>query len=454
MSATGHATTHLPEDFPAPGEAARKRAALELIKCHEQTLRRTARRYSLCADDADDAYQRALVILLTKAPTEDPRQLIRWMQTVTKHEALAVRRNRERLLGPPGPARDEDGTDPIQLIPSERAGPADLAERRERAARSREALQSLKPQELRALTLLAEGYSYREICAITGWTRTKVNRCLAEGRARFREVISASESGGRCDELSGALSAFCDGEADARDAALLREHLRACAHCRATLRAFRAAPGAAALMPGGGRDQPARSSPIGPRRPRVADHGPIGAGGGGDLPGERLRRQPRSRAGPRPETGGDLPGHARRRRGGPRDRGHPGGDRGAEGRDAPGGDRAPRERCRAQQPACGEARRRGAGHFRSGRRPPGARQAGQRGWPSAAPPARARDTATTAPRPPAAACRRTAPPGAAPAPRRSRRRTSRTGADRKRPQRRAARRSPTSIRRSHRAASS
>ena len=60
-------------DLQAPGEAARKRAALELIKCHEQTLRRTARRYSLCADDADDAYQRALVILLTKAPTEDPR---------------------------------------------------------------------------------------------------------------------------------------------------------------------------------------------------------------------------------------------------------------------------------------------------------------------------------------------------------------------------------------------
>ena len=104
MTAIGRATsTDLPGDREAPGEAARKRAALELIKCHEQTLRRTARRYSLCADDAEDAYQRALVILLTKAPTDDPLQLIRWMQTVTKHEALAVRRNRERLLGPPGP---------------------------------------------------------------------------------------------------------------------------------------------------------------------------------------------------------------------------------------------------------------------------------------------------------------------------------------------------------------
>ena len=73
-------------------EAARKRAAVELIARHERALRRTARRYSLCADDADDAYQRALEILLTKAPTDDPRELIRWTQTVIKHEALAVRR--------------------------------------------------------------------------------------------------------------------------------------------------------------------------------------------------------------------------------------------------------------------------------------------------------------------------------------------------------------------------
>ena len=187
------------------------------------------------------------MILLTKAPSDDPLQLIRWMQTVTKHEALAVRRNRERARRRPARSRGRRH-DWIQLIPSERAGPADLAERRERTARSREALATLKPQELRALSLLAEGYSYREISRITGWTRTKVNRCLAEGRARFRAVISSSESGGRCDELSAALSAFCDGEASVAEAAALREHLRACASCRATLRAFRAAPPAAAAL--------------------------------------------------------------------------------------------------------------------------------------------------------------------------------------------------------------
>ena len=74
--------------------------AIELMRRHERALRRTARRYSLCADDAEDALQRALEILLTKAPTSDQRELIRWMQTVTKHEALAVRRNpRAQALG-------------------------------------------------------------------------------------------------------------------------------------------------------------------------------------------------------------------------------------------------------------------------------------------------------------------------------------------------------------------
>ena len=232
-------------------DASRKRAAVELIRNHERTLKRTARRYSFCEDDADDAYQRSLEILLTKAPTVHQRDLIRWMQTVTKHEALAVRRHRERLVSPapPGDGSPED-QDWIQLIPSPHDGPEDLAERREKVARSREALSTLKPQELRALTLLAEGYSYREISGITGWTRTKINRCLAEGRQRFRRVIASSEVGERCDDLNLALSAFADGEADEKQALHVREHLRVCAYCRAKLRTFRAAPrAAAALLP-------------------------------------------------------------------------------------------------------------------------------------------------------------------------------------------------------------
>jgi RNA polymerase sigma factor (sigma-70 family) len=235
-----------------PGAAARKRAAAELVARHGSSLRQTARRYSICAEDAEDAYQRALEILLTKAPTEDPRELIRWTHTVTKHEALAVRRNRERLLGTVPPRGPEHGApeDWVDLIPSRRAGPEEQVESRERIARSREALQALKPAELRALTLLAEGYSYAEISKMTGFSATKVNRCLAEGRERFRRLVSGSEDGSRCRELLPLLSAVCDSEATPADAKAVREHLRACPACRATMRSYRAAaPTVAALAP-------------------------------------------------------------------------------------------------------------------------------------------------------------------------------------------------------------
>ncbi len=228
--------------------AARKRAAVEMIARYEGALRRTARRYSFDAEDADDAYQRALEIVLTKAPTTDLRELIRWTQTVTKHEALAVRRGREKLLG--YQRRKEGAEDPVALIPAAGDGPDKQVERREDVARSREALQALKPAELRALGLLAEGYSYVEIGERTGWSQTKINRLLAEGRASFRTLISSSEDGSRCRELGPLLSAFCDGEAGPREATAVREHLRACAHCRATMRTYRAAPRiAAALLP-------------------------------------------------------------------------------------------------------------------------------------------------------------------------------------------------------------
>jgi RNA polymerase sigma factor (sigma-70 family) len=224
--------------------AGRKRAAVELVAREDAELRQTARRYSLCEDDAEDAYQRSLEILLVKAPSDRPRELARWMRTVVKHEALAIKSYRERMLGV---VEDEVG-DPIARLAAGNAGPGERFERHEQVARSREALQALKPAELRSLTLLAAGYTYAEIGAITGFSQTKVNRCLAEGRERFREQLSRGEDGTRCAELGPLLSAYCDGETKPEDAAAVREHLRACAACRATMRAYRATPAAVAAL--------------------------------------------------------------------------------------------------------------------------------------------------------------------------------------------------------------
>jgi RNA polymerase sigma factor (sigma-70 family) len=234
---------------PPIDPAARKRVAVETFARNEAVLRRTAQRYSICADDADEALQRGLEILLNKAPSEDPRDLIRWTQTVVKHEALAVRAERERTLAGPAAATPVPGReDWVAMLPADAAGPAEQAERHEAIERSREALATLKPQEVRALGLLGEGYSYREIADITGYSPRKVNRAIAEGRERFRHFLIRREGGARCAELAPLLSAFADDEAEASDVATLREHLRTCPYCRSTLRAYRAAPGAAAAL--------------------------------------------------------------------------------------------------------------------------------------------------------------------------------------------------------------
>lgn len=224
--------------------AGRKRAAVELVAREESELRRTARRFSLCEDDAEDAYQRALEIVLTKAPSERPRELLRWTKTVVKHEALALRRYRERMLG----IGSDDAGDPVERLATDNAGPGERTEQREANARTREALRALKPAELRSLTLLAAGYSYAEIGEMTGYSQTKVNRSLAEGRERFRRLLGSSESGKRCEDLLPLLSAYCDGEADGAAEATVREHLRACAACRSTMRSYRTAPAAAAAL--------------------------------------------------------------------------------------------------------------------------------------------------------------------------------------------------------------
>jgi RNA polymerase sigma factor (sigma-70 family) len=163
-----------------------RHAALAMLDAGEAAFRRTARRYSLCSDDAEDAFQRAVEILLTKAPDRSQSELAAWMQVVIRREALALRRSRERLL-----AIVEDH-DPTGHLACERPGPADWAERRERVERASRALAALKPDERLAIVLQAHGYSYLEIGELCGWTYTKVNRCLAEGRARLYRLAEAS----------------------------------------------------------------------------------------------------------------------------------------------------------------------------------------------------------------------------------------------------------------------
>lgn len=217
-----------------PTRAEVEPAALDLLRRYGPGILGTARRYSLTPEDADDAYQRGLEILLTKAPSTDHEDLLPWLKTVVKHEAFAIRRQRERNGVPTEDALEE--------AVAAASGPDEQAERYERLQLGAEALSRLKPQEIRCLLLRAEGYSYRQICQETGWTYTKVNRCLTEGRRSFLAQITGIEAGAECKRLSPLLSALADGEATHRDLLTLRPHLRSCLACRATLRQYRSVP--------------------------------------------------------------------------------------------------------------------------------------------------------------------------------------------------------------------
>src|SRR5688500_11513863 len=218
---------------PARGEI--DAAALALLADHGAQILATARRYAATPEDAEDACQRGLEILLTKAPSTSADELVPWLKTVVKHEAFALRRQRDR---------HSPGTDDGELRdrPAIAAVTHEQAERLERLRQGAEALGHLKPHEIRALVLKAEGFTYREICAMTGWSYTKVNRLLTEGRRAFLRRVSGIQRGSECARYEPLLSALADGEASAEDLARLRPHMQTCLSCRTALREFRAVP--------------------------------------------------------------------------------------------------------------------------------------------------------------------------------------------------------------------
>ena len=212
---------------------------------HGRTLLRTANHFSLCHDDALDAYQRALEIFLRRADRVLPETEVAWLKVVVKHEALAIRRARSESLSGEEPDLDALTEPTARPLDEQVAGG-------ERVSRSAEALQALKPDERRALMLKAQGYSYEEIGAHLGWTYTKVNRCITEGRRRFMKVFRAIESGEACEQYVGAIAALAGGTATSADVLEIRPHLRHCTACRATVRQLHVPAGTRVklLLPG------------------------------------------------------------------------------------------------------------------------------------------------------------------------------------------------------------
>lgn len=216
-----------------------------LIAEHGEQMLRVARRFSECAADAEDAFQRAMEKLLTKAPRGGADNLPAWLSTVVRNEALTIRRRR-RWDSPDALATAADQLSAPSRTPEESA----LAN--ERLAGQREALRRMKPEHLRCMLLRADGLSQNQISDATGFSVAKVQRNLWEGRRAYTSHVARIESGAECRRIEPMISAYADGAISAARLADVELHLHECLACRGVLKAFRAAPtDVAALFPVG-----------------------------------------------------------------------------------------------------------------------------------------------------------------------------------------------------------
>ena len=212
------------------GTTATTHARVEaMLRAHHGTLLRIARRWSGSQDAAEDALQRAMEIYVRRLASLDPATEAAWLKVVVRHEAMAVQRAAAAAV-------PLEADDLAARLPAAEGAVEERIEREERTAHSIEALGRLKPDERTALLLKAKGLSYREIGERQGWTYTKVNRAITEGRRRFLDTVARIESGEECERYAPTLLALTQGRAEAADVVALRPHLRHCGACRGTVR--------------------------------------------------------------------------------------------------------------------------------------------------------------------------------------------------------------------------
>lgn len=169
-------------------EQAGRRAAIleEALAEGRAALRRQARRHSPGEAEAEEAFQEASLDFLRSYDGPAGVDAIRWLHIAVKHRAWELKRNRRARFART-PRVWSDGLE--RELEASGVDPGERLVRTEAVEQFFAALAQLKPDERTALLLLGFGCSYREIRERQGWTHTKVNRCLAEGRAALRALV-------------------------------------------------------------------------------------------------------------------------------------------------------------------------------------------------------------------------------------------------------------------------
>lgn len=229
---------------PAPRATPAARALVtDVVRRHADELLRHARRCTSCPDDAHDAYQRTLELMLERAAEIDRRKAVAWAYTVISREAARINRERHETV----PLDDDPGS--AQSRAAQQPGPDSDVEAIDVARRAQEVLQTLPDAQAQALCLRAQGLSYDDIASVLGWSPRKVKRAISDGQRAFAARYSAVSAGLICDTAASDLPAYLDGTLNHRARLQLRAHLVRCPGCRAALHGHRSDHALQALLP-------------------------------------------------------------------------------------------------------------------------------------------------------------------------------------------------------------
>jgi RNA polymerase sigma factor (sigma-70 family) len=153
---------------------AANRLAAELFATRHDHLLRIARRNSRREADAHDALQEAFAAFIATYDPERGSPPLAWLTLALKRICWKLGAARALPYEPVVISEMSVGESPD---PALRVGAREEARGR---------LGALKADERRALVMHAAGFTYGEIGRRCGWTQTKVNRCLYEGRRALK----------------------------------------------------------------------------------------------------------------------------------------------------------------------------------------------------------------------------------------------------------------------------
>jgi RNA polymerase sigma factor (sigma-70 family) len=161
-----------------------RRLAAELYLEKRDYLMAISRRHALNEADAEEALQEAFAAFIEHFDPGRGAPPLAWLTLTLKRACWRARRERVgRLVSLEAEVSTDESRSVVETVAS--SAPS-LDERVADREDGMQRLRSLKADQRTALVLQAAGYSYREIGERRGWTYTKVNRCVTEGRRALR----------------------------------------------------------------------------------------------------------------------------------------------------------------------------------------------------------------------------------------------------------------------------